>query len=84
MADTAACAPGRMIGMRIVLAPDDLAFFDRMPETLHATFEPATDCNGVACHAPGAPYKTAVTHLHFTLTAPGLDISRVQFVEIEG
>ena len=27
--------------MRIVLSVDDLAFFDRVPETLHFTLEPA-------------------------------------------
>jgi hypothetical protein len=70
--------------MRIVLAPDDLAFFDQMPETLQATLEPAAHCDGVACHAPGAPYTSPVVHLHFTLTAPGLDVRHVQYVEIEG
>jgi hypothetical protein len=40
--------------MRIVLSVEDLAFFDRVPETLHFTLEPATDCDGDACHGPGA------------------------------
>ena len=70
--------------MRIVLSVEDLAFFDRVPETLHFTLEPATDCDGVACHGPGAPYKSPVPHLHARLTAPGLEVNRLQFVEIEG
>jgi hypothetical protein len=70
-------------GMRIVLSRADLAFFDRAAETLHATIEPAGDCNGAACHAPGAPLKSTAWHLHFRLTAPDLSWSRVQYVEIE-
>jgi hypothetical protein len=73
-----------MTDMRIVLSRADLAFFDRAPETLHATIEPAGDCNGDACHAPGAPLKSIAWHLHFKLTAPDLSWSRVQYVEIEG
>ena len=70
--------------MRIVLSADDLAFFDRVPETLHATLEPAEDCNGMLCRAPGAPFRSPFPHLHFTLSAPGLDVARVHYVEIEG
>ena len=55
---------GQCRAMRIVLSVDDLAFFDRVPETLHFTLEPASDCNGVACHGPGAPFKSPVPHLH--------------------
>ena len=70
--------------MRIVLSVEDLVFFDRVPETLHFTLEPASDCDGVACHCPGAPFKSPVPHLHARLTAPGLEVNRLQFVEIEG
>jgi hypothetical protein len=70
--------------MRIVLSAEDLAFFDRVPETLQFTLEPASDCNGVACRQPGAPFKYPVPHLHVRLSAQGLEMSRLQFVEIEG
>ena len=70
--------------MRFVLTPADLAFFESAPETLLLTIEPATDCNGVACHAPGAPRRSAGLHLHLKLSAPDLQVIRVQFIEIEG
>ena len=70
--------------MRIVMTPSDLAFFESAPETLLMTIEPATECNGVACHAPGAPRRSAGLHLHLKLAAPDQRVLRIQFVEIEG
>ena len=70
--------------MRIVFTPADLAFFDSAPETLHAAIEPATDCNGAACHAPGAPHNPPVPHLHLKLMSPDRQPIRIQYIEIEG
>ena len=70
--------------MRIVMTPSDLAFFETAPETLLMTIEPATDCNGVACHAPGAPRRSAGLHLHAKIADSDQKVLRVQFIEIEG
>ena len=70
--------------MRVILTPSDLAFFENAPETLLMTVEPATDCDGVVCHAQGAPKRWAGLHLHLRISTTDLAVIRVQHIEIEG
>src|SRR4029450_8685865 len=68
----------------ITITPEDVQFHARDFREHHSRIEPADNCDGVCCQAPGAPHDAITPHWHLVLSAPDLQRDRAVYVEPSG